>query len=139
MTTPGSNVHDASGDMPPDCRTRVLRCASACRTLTCMRTARLSERLWAELIAALAPPVCLACRVPLATAGAQLCLDCRRALPWLSEPRCRRCGLPLPCGTRDSACPAAVAAFEQAWAPLAHDGSAGQVGAALEVRGALPV
>src|SRR5436853_6970009 len=25
MTTPGSNVHDASGDMRADCRTRVLR------------------------------------------------------------------------------------------------------------------
>jgi len=96
-------------------------------------------RLGAELAAALAPPACLACRAPLVQAGAQLCLDCRRALPWLPEPRCRRCGLPLPCEVRSGRCPAAAAAFEQAWAPLAHAGPARQLVAALKFRGALLV
>jgi predicted amidophosphoribosyltransferase len=104
-----------------------------------MRTVQLVDRLRAELLAALAPPVCLACRAPLAPAGAQLCLDCRRALPWLPEPRCRRCGLPLPCAPRDGRCPAAASAFGRAWAPLAHDGPARQLVAALKFRGALPV
>jgi predicted amidophosphoribosyltransferase len=99
----------------------------------------LAARLGAELTAALAPPACPACRAPLTAAGAQLCLDCRRALPWLSGPRCGRCGLPLPCAPPGGRCPAAVAAFERAWAPLAHDGPARQLVAALKFRGALPV
>ena len=94
------------------------------------------ERVRAELVAALAPPACLACRTPLAAAGAPLCAACRRALPWLPEPQCRRCGLPLPCGTR---CPGATASFERAWSPLAHDGPARALVAALKFRGALPV
>lgn len=104
--------------------------------LTSMRPADLLDRLRAELTAALAPPVCLACRAPLRDAGAQLCVACRRALPWLAGPCCRRCGLPAPCGRR---CPARDAAFERAWAPLAHDGPARALVAALKFHGALPV
>jgi predicted amidophosphoribosyltransferase len=63
-------------------------------------------------------------------------VPCRRALPWLPGPRCPRCGLPAPCGAR---CPARDAAFAQAWAPLAHDGPARALVAALKFRGALPV
>lgn len=94
------------------------------------------ERLRAELVAALAPPACLACRAPLADAQAQLCVACRRALPWLTGRRCPRCDLPAPCGRR---CPAHDAAFERAWAPLAHAGPARDLVAALKFRGALPV
>src|SRR5215212_8432213 len=128
MTTPGSTVHDASAGMPQNCRTRVLRCMRAATRLVAMRRApwadrpepsRLRaalaaapERLRTELIAALAPPACLACRGPLRDASAELCVVCRRALPWLTEPCCHRCGLPAPCGSR---CPAARAAFERAW------------------------
>lgn len=101
-----------------------------------MRPADLLDRVRAELTAALAPPACLACRAPLTDAQAELCVDCRRALPWLGQPRCPRCALPLPCGRR---CPARAAAFEQAWAPLAHDGPARALVAALKFRGALPV
>ncbi len=96
-------------------------------------------RLAAELVAALAPPACLACRAPLVAAAAQLCVDCRRAMPWVREPRCLRCGLPLPCAPHGAACPAAVAAFERAWAPLAHDGPARALVTALKFHGALPV
>lgn len=93
-------------------------------------------RVYAELLAALAPPACLACRAPLRDAAAELCRDCRRALPWLPEPRCRRCGLPAPCG---AVCPAREAAFDCAWAPLAHAGPARRLVAALKFGGALPV
>jgi len=103
-----------------------------------MRGADLLDRLRAELTAALAPPACLACRAPLADPHAELCVACRRALPWLGEPRCPRCGLPAPCG-RTAGCPARAAAFERAWAPLAHAGPARQLVAALKFRGALPV
>lgn len=75
------------------------------------------------------PPACLACGAP----GHDLCGGCRRALPWLADPRCARCGLPAPCGAR---CPAARAAFSQAWAPLAHDGPARALVAALKFRAA---
>jgi len=101
-----------------------------------MRPAELLDRLRAELTAALAPPACLACRVPLADARAELCVGCRRALPWLAGPCCARCGVPEPCGAR---CPAAEQAFERAWAPLAHDGPARRLVAALKFGGALPV
>ncbi len=101
-----------------------------------MRPADLLDRLRAELTAALAPPCCLACRAPLRDARAELCVPCRRALPWLAEPRCPRCGLPAPCAR---SCPARAAAFERVWAPLAHDGPARQLVAALKFRGALPV
>lgn len=102
-----------------------------------MRLGDLLDRLRAELTAALAPPSCLACRAPLTGAGAQLCVACRRALPWLAASRCARCGLPVPCGPRG--CPAAGAAFERTWAPLAHDGPARRLVAALKFRGSLQV
>jgi predicted amidophosphoribosyltransferase len=95
----------------------------------------LLRRLRAELLAALAPPACAACRAPLAPAQELLCRDCRRSLPWLADPRCARCGLPAPCRP----CPAREAAYAGAWAPLAHDGPARALVAALKFRGALPV
>ncbi|MGN6188834.1 MAG: ComF family protein [Conexibacter sp.] len=104
-----------------------------------MPLADLLDRARAELVAALAPPACLACGAPLVAADARLCVPCRRALPWLPQPRCERCGLPLPCASRAGRCPAAAAAFERAWAPLAHDGPTRQLVAALKFRGALPV
>jgi ComF family protein len=48
---------------------------------------------------------------------------------------CRRCGLP----SHRRGCPAARAAFARAWAPLAYDGVARELVAALKFRGALPV
>jgi predicted amidophosphoribosyltransferase len=93
------------------------------------------SRLADELIALLVPPACLACRRPLTRAGEPLCPPCRWALPWLPEPRCPRCALPAPCRP----CPAAGAAFHAAFAPLAHDGPARSLVAALKFRGHLPV
>ncbi len=93
------------------------------------------RRLLSELLALVAPPACSACRVPLMASDAALCSECRRALPWLPEARCPRCGLPGRCRF----CPARGAAFSAAWAPLAHEGPARALVAALKFRGALPV
>jgi predicted amidophosphoribosyltransferase len=89
-----------------------------------------------ELLAALAPPACAACRAPLHAAHGVICSSCRAQLPWLSDPRCPRCALPLPCGAH---CPARDAAYAAAWSPLAHDGPARDLVAALKFGGALPL
>jgi predicted amidophosphoribosyltransferase len=99
----------------------------------------LLHRLGAELLAVLVPPACVACRAPLRDADAVLCVACRRALPWLPDERCARCGLPSPCAPAGAACPARGAAFRVAWAPLAYDGPARALVAALKFRGALRV
>jgi ComF family protein len=89
--------------------------------------------LVAELIALIAPPGCLACGRALGYAGERLCGECTRALPWLRGV-CARCGLPT---HRGKHCPAAGAAFARAWAPLAYEGVARRLVAALKFRAAL--
>jgi ComF family protein len=89
-----------------------------------------------ELLAILAPPACAACRAPLPRADATVCAACLRGLPWLRGARCPRCALPAHSGR---ACPAADAAFDLAWAPLAYEGTARALVAALKFHGALPV
>ncbi len=74
----------------------------------------------------LAPPVCVGCSAP----GADLCAACRRGLPWLREPRCRRCGLPGTCRR----CPAAAQAFDAAWSPVAYAGPVPALVGALKLR-----
>jgi ComF family protein len=117
-------------------------CPPADSSTLAARVAGAADRLRSELLAAIAPPACLACRAPLADAGAPLCAGCRRALPWIRGPRCERCGLPEPCGGGSAAagrCPAAAHAYTRAWAPLAHEGPARQLVAALKFRGAQPL
>ncbi len=92
--------------------------------------------VWSELIALIVPPACVVCRAPLGRASLRLCGDCTRALPWLPASVCERCGLPV---HRGRGCPAAGAAFARAWAPLAYDGVARSLVAALKFRSALPV
>src|SRR5262245_52816538 len=89
-----------------------------------------------ELLGLVAPPACVACRAPVARAEVLVCAQCLRGLPWLRGRRCPRCALP-----RHPArgCPAAGAAFAGAWAPLAYEGSARALVAALKFRGALAV
>jgi predicted amidophosphoribosyltransferase len=94
------------------------------------------SRLVAELLAIAVPPACVVCRAALPRADLRLCAACTRELPWLPARTCPRCGLP---SHRRRACPAAAAAFTRAWAPLAHDGVARELVAALKFRGALPV
>ena len=80
-----------------------------------------------------APPSCAACRAPLG--DGLVCGACLRRLPWLRGHRCPRCALPR----HRSGCPAAAAAFDRAWAPLAYEGAAREIVGALKFRGALPV
>jgi predicted amidophosphoribosyltransferase len=88
-----------------------------------------------ELIALLAPPGCVACGRALGSADVRLCAECVRGLPWLRS-GCPRCGLPK---HRRRGCPAAGAAFARAWAPMAYQGVARRLVAALKFRGALVV
>jgi predicted amidophosphoribosyltransferase len=90
-----------------------------------------------ELLALIAPPACAACRAPLAGAELRICPACVRALPWLRGRPCTRCGLPRHRGR--SGCPAAGAAFAAAWAPLAYEGVARDLVAALKFRAAVPL
>lgn len=85
--------------------------------------------MWRHLLSLVVPPSCCACGA--ATSGDLLCGACRRALPWLTAPRCARCGLPEPHRGR---CPAARAAFAASWAPLAHAGPARELVVALKFR-----
>jgi ComF family protein len=89
-----------------------------------------------ELLALIVPPACAACRAPLADADRLVCAACVRELPWLRGVRCRRCGLPR---HRHGGCPAARAAFDAAWAPLAYDGVARRLVGALKFAAALPL
>jgi predicted amidophosphoribosyltransferase len=88
----------------------------------------------AEILAVIAPPGCVSCHAPTA-AGERLCPSCTRALPWLRR-ACPRCALPA---HRDRGCPAAAAAFTRSWAPMAYEGVARDLVAALKFRAALPV
>jgi predicted amidophosphoribosyltransferase len=90
-----------------------------------------------DLLALVVPAVCLACRRAGEVArGDPLCRACRQALPWLGARRCRRCGLPAPCGRR---CPAAAQAFSGAWAPVAYAGAVPALVKALKDRGAVAI
>jgi ComF family protein len=92
-------------------------------------------RVVSELIALVVPPACVVCRAALPRVELRLCAECTRALPWLTARVCRYCGLP----SHRRGCPAAGAAFTRAWAPLAYDGIARELVAALKFRAALPV
>jgi predicted amidophosphoribosyltransferase len=91
------------------------------------------NRTIAELVAVLAPPACAACGRPVAAATELLCGACRRDLPWLRGRCCPRCALPAPCAP----CPARTLAFDAAWAPVAHAGSARAAVRALKFHGRL--
>jgi ComF family protein len=88
-----------------------------------------------QLLSILVPPACAVCRRSLRGAGAVACAGCLRRLPWLRGHRCPRCALPR----HRAGCPAATAAFDRAWAPLAYEGAARDLVAALKFRAALPV
>lgn len=84
-----------------------------------------------DVLALLAPPTCLVCRAP-AGRGAALCPPCEAALPWIDD-ACPRCALP-----RCRFCPHASAAFDVAYAPMAHAGVARDLLLALKLRRAAP-
>src|SRR3954467_221348 len=91
--------------------------------------------LLGEVVALFVPPACVVCRRPLRGAGAVACAGCLRRLPWLGGRRSPRCALPRHRG----GCPAARAAFDHAWAPLAYEGAARELVRALKFRAALSV
>src|SRR4051795_6894214 len=90
----------------------------------------------AQLVALVAPPTCPSCRAALRATRLRLCPACAATLPWLPTRCCPCCALP---SHRGRSCPAAGAAFGRAWAPLAYDGVARRLVAALKFRGALPL
>jgi ComF family protein len=85
------------------------------------------------LLDLLVPPRCAACGAP---ARDLVCAGCRRAIPWLRGPCCPRCALPL---GAHPACPAREQAFAAAWAPVAYDGVARELVAALKFRHGRPL
>ncbi|MET0684302.1 MAG: double zinc ribbon domain-containing protein [Solirubrobacteraceae bacterium] len=89
----------------------------------------------AELLALIAPPLCLVCRAPVGSPAELLCVACSRGLPWLRGWRCPRCALPR---HRGGGCPAAGASFDTAHAAMAYEGGARALVQALKFRGALP-
>ena len=91
--------------------------------------------LLAHAATLLVPPVCWACRAPVAAAQ-PLCSRCRLEVRFLRGVRCARCGLPVPCGRP---CPAAASALARAWAPVAFEGPARALVHALKFRGALGI
>lgn len=90
-----------------------------------------------EVVALIAPPRCAVCAAPGERAGDILCAGCRRGLPWLREPRCGRCALPLPHAR--GRCPATGAAYETAWAAVAYEGVARDALLALKFSAARPL
>ena len=94
-----------------------------------------------ELLALAVPPRCAACGAPPPDGRASLvlCAACRRALPWLPDPRCPRCALPLPHARRRCPADALPAAFHEAWAAVADAGSARRALHALKFAAARPL
>jgi ComF family protein len=119
-------LHDVSTGTAQDCDARVLFRARPAGRLRTMLD---------DLLALLVPPACVVCRRPLPGGGAVACGGCLRRLPWLRGRRCPRCALPR----HRAGCPAARAAFDRAWAPLAYEGTARELVRALKFRAALSV
>ncbi|MCP5411021.1 MAG: ComF family protein [Alphaproteobacteria bacterium] len=80
-------------------------------------------RTGAGVLDILFPPLCMACRIPVAHTG--LCADCWGAITFLDGPACACCGLPFPVDlegeNRCAACLASPPAFDSARAILAYD------------------
>ncbi len=89
-----------------------------------------------ELVSLVVPPRCAACRAPGRRAADVLCAVCRRALPWLEQPCCERCALPLPHVRR---CPARDAPFDAAWSAVSYEGVARDAMHALKFSAARPL
>lgn len=87
--------------------------------------------LFERLLDLVVPPGCAACGAALRSGAPPLCAACARSLPWLRGTRCTRCGLPR---HRGGGCPAAEAPFACAWSPVAYEGTARTLVAALKFR-----
>jgi ComF family protein len=82
-----------------------------------------------HLLDVLLPPHCVACESGVRTQG-QLCADCFRSVSFITEPCCRRCGVPFSAssqGGSNGMCPACMDAppcFGRARAALRYDDAA---------------
>jgi ComF family protein len=95
----------------------------------------MTTRLWSRLLSTVVPPLCAVCREP-ELDGCPLCLDCASRLVPLREPRCRRCGAPLPPNAgRCRECLRRTLAFDHAWSAFAYEGIARELVATLKTRG----
>jgi ComF family protein len=85
-----------------------------------------ADRLVRAATSLLVPPVCLACRVPLASADA-LCGACWRGIDFIRPPVCDRLGIPLPFDTGGPTLSAAALAnppaYDRARAVARFDGA----------------
>ncbi len=88
------------------------------------------SRIARRLGHALLPPLCLACRVPVASDGA-LCPDCWRQVTFISPPVCERLGTPLPYALGEGALSAEAIdnppAFDRARAAFLFEGAGRQL------------
>ena len=90
-----------------------------------------------RLLSLIVPPLCAVCREP-ELDGRPLCTSCRAHLIALRDPRCSRCGAPLPQQSAGcSECRGRALAFECVWSAFAYEGVARDVVGALKTRGAL--
>jgi len=105
-TAAGNAAHDQAGSS-----TRLL-------SARIKPDARLGATLIGGFIDALFPPVCLACRTPVADADA-LCTQCWCQIDFIRQPLCDRLGIPLPYDTRPfQAGPATSAGHPAALPPM---------------------
>lgn len=90
------------------------------------RLARAARHAGRALFDLVLPPTCPTCDAPVGAQGL-MCAECFQSITLLTEPLCRRCGVPFP---HDLACPrsrlcaaceASPPAFDRARAPLLYD------------------
>ncbi len=83
-----------------------------------------AARLWRTLLDFVYPPLCIACRAPVAEAHA-LCAACWNGVSFLDGPACAHCGLPFEIdpgpGTLCAGCHAHPPAFDRARAVMRYD------------------
>lgn len=81
-------------------------------------------KLWDGMLDAVLPPLCLACRAPVAQQQA-VCADCWRKLNFIGPPCCDGCGIPFAVpaleGSRCGQCLGFPPAFSAARAALVYD------------------
>lgn len=87
---------------------------------------RSATRVWTSLSDAVFPPVCLACRTPLASHDG-LCVACWSGVDFIRAPICDRLGLPMPFDTGGVMVSAAATAdppnYDRARAVARYDGT----------------
>lgn len=85
---------------------------------------RVRSRLWRAALDLVFPPLCIACRWPVAEAH-NLCSKCWNEVSFLDGPECAQCGLPFEIdpgpGTLCASCHANAPAFDRARSVMRYD------------------